>query len=119
LGFFGDFHTRSIVQFLQQPLFGYETIVVASTDLVEYNDPRINRCVEVNVPIYLYRDVQEHHRLRFDSAGRKEHLLRYKGHLRREKNARTVNHRKNNNHRRNNKSHRRKNNNSNNNNQNW
>ena len=120
LGFFGDFHTRSIVQFLQQPLFGYETVVVASTDLVNYNDPRIRRCVEVNVPIYLYRDVQEHHRLRFDSAGRKELLLRYKGQLRREKNARTVkqpaNHRNNKNQGRNNKSHRRNNNT---NNENW
>ena len=90
IGFFGDFHTRSMVQFLQQPLFGYETTVVASTDLVAYNDPRISRCVTIHHSIDLYHDVQEHHRLRFGDAHRKGLLLRYKNRLQREKNGRTA-----------------------------
>jgi hypothetical protein len=61
-GFFGDFHTRSIVEMLQHPAFGYQvkTIQAPEPELFEYKDPRWDRCVKVSEPVPLVQDVQEH-----------------------------------------------------------
>lgn len=83
LGFFGDFHTRTIVEMLTQSAFGYEVEVIQAADPVwiDYDDPRILRCVNVSPhTIPLESDVLVH--------GASRDVSPYKAVLRREREAR-------------------------------
>lgn len=82
LGFFGDFHTRTIVKMLSQAAFGYtvDTVQAADPEFRKYDDPRIVRCVHIARPIPIEREVREHARAR--------DLSRYFNVLRRERTAR-------------------------------
>lgn len=91
LGFFGDYHTRSIVDFLSQPIFGYDVLTVQSTDLVEYNDPRIKRCVTIDMPIPLVQDVMAHHQRRFPTPNQQWQVERYYRKLQNEQKQRNMN----------------------------
>lgn len=61
-GFFGDFHTRSIVEMLRHPAFGYHvrTIQAADPDLIEYGNDRWDRCVRIEEPLRLVQDLEAH-----------------------------------------------------------
>ena len=91
LGFFGDYHTRSIVDLLSQPIFGYDVTTIQSTDLVEYNDPRINRCVTIQIPIPLVQDVMAHHQRRFPTANNQWRIQMYYNTLQKEEEERKKN----------------------------
>lgn len=91
LGFFGDYHTRSIVDLLSQPIFGYDVTTIQSTDLVEYNDPRINRCVTIQIPIPLVQDVMAHHQRRISKQNNWWRIKRYTNKLQEEEKKREQN----------------------------
>jgi hypothetical protein len=94
LGFFGDYHTRSIVDLLSKPIFGYDVVTIQSTDLVEYNDPRINRCISIKTPISLIQDIQIHHKQRFPNINNQWRLGIYHKQINKEQQQRNENEKK-------------------------
>lgn len=118
LAYMGDAHIKSLLRLFTNPLFGY-TISYENRGISDFaiRSPHYaQRCIEINRPIDLEKEVMEHHAKRF--GDRPHALQRYWNVIQREKQGRAAappprsfSHTRN---RRNNNSNNRRNNNSNN-----
>lgn len=87
LGFYGNAHTRSMVEWLLGPLFGYQLVFGTGDRDIHDNQPNF-RCLSVTTPIYLEKDMRDHAQTQ---GNHNHHYKPYQNVLERERSSRKAN----------------------------